>query len=283
LRFDFETYRTLDPACRRLYLLLKIIFWRADASPEFDLHDLAVNVIGFAATQETWKLKQKLVRCIDVLLNQRIIRLPEGILHSNRLFTKRTKGKYGICFHRGPHFLEASSADTPSRLTDSPLFDPLHTIGFDDPSIRRIVKMYQPRLIAECADMTLAASERFGASFFKKSPQAYFTDNIREQAAGKRTAPDWWRELRKQEERQRWESEHEGRAPSRKFEEALDAYLKTEAREAFERTMDRILQDLKAGGQSESDAKVNASHFARTHFVRRFRAEHPEWNEDSAT
>ena len=88
LRFDFEMYRALDPACRRLYLLLKKIFWRADVSPEFDLHDLAVNVIGFAATQETWKLKQKVVRCIEILLAHRIIRLPEGISHPKMFFTE---------------------------------------------------------------------------------------------------------------------------------------------------------------------------------------------------
>ena len=63
-------------------------------------------------------------------------------------------------------------------------------------------------------------------------------------------------------------------------EAAFDAYLKTEAREAFGRVMDRIFQDLKGSGQSADDARENAAHYARTHFVNRFRAEHPEWNGD---
>ena len=67
------------------------------------------------------------------------------------------------------------------------------------------------------------------------------------------------------------------------FETAFDAYLETEAREAFGRVTDRIFQDLTIGGQSERDAKQNALHFARTHFVRRFRAELPEWNSDGPT
>ena len=46
LRFDLDVYRTLDPASRRLYLLLKKIFWRCDASPNFELRDLTVNVLG---------------------------------------------------------------------------------------------------------------------------------------------------------------------------------------------------------------------------------------------
>ena len=33
--------------------------------------------------------------------------------------------------------------------------------------------------------------------------------------------------------------------------------------------------------ESDADAKQNATHFARTHFAGRFRAEHPEWNGDT--
>jgi hypothetical protein len=167
-------------------------------------------------------------------------------------------------------------------MTDSPLYEPLHTIGLDDATIRRILCTYDSRLIAECADMTLAAKERKGGKFFTKSPQAYFVDNLREQAAGRRTPPDWWRELRKEEERRRWQADRDDRAATSEqaFTAAFDAYLKNEAREAFGRVMDRIFQDLKSAGQSEADAKQNATHFARTHFVNRFRTEHPEWNDD---
>ena len=48
--------------------------------------------------------------------------------------------------------------------------------------------------------------------FFTKSPQAYFIDNLQEQAAGRRTPPDWWRELRKEEERRRWQADRDERA-----------------------------------------------------------------------
>lgn len=282
LRFDFNTYRQLDPACRRFYLLLKKIFWRNDYSPEFDLHDLAVNVIGFSSTNETWKLKQKLLRCMEVLLQHRIIRLPEGITRLPMLFTKRRKGKYVIRLHRGPHFQETDSAAHSTTVADSSLCEPLQTIGLDEATIRRILRRYDPKLIAECADMTLAAKERSGDAFFKKSSQAYFIDNLQEQAAGRRTPPDWWRELRKEEERRRWQADRDRRDASSQegFEAAFDAYLKTDAREAFDRVMDRIFQELKTAGQSEADAKHNAAYHTRTHFVNRFRAEHPEWNGD---
>ena len=281
LRFDLDIYRALDPASRRLYLLLKKIFWRCDSSPDFELPDLTINVLGFSAEHETWKLKQKLLRCIAVLLRGDILRLPDGIFSPKMLFTKRAKGTYNIRFHRGPHF-EATGARQ-MKILDSPLYEPLHMIGLDDSTIRQVLKTHDARLIAEITDMTLAARERNGDAFFTTSAQAYFIDNLKKQAAGERTPPDWWREMRKEEERKRWQADREERTPHGGFDAAFDAYLQTEAKEAFSKVMDRIFQDLTTGGQSERDAKQNASHFARTHFVRRFRAEHPEWNTDGPT
>ena len=76
LLFDFRTYRALDEASRRLFLLLKKVFWRNAESPEFDLHDLAVDTIGFAPTQEPRHLKRKLLRCMEKLMlgNNDIVR-----------------------------------------------------------------------------------------------------------------------------------------------------------------------------------------------------------------
>ena len=283
LRFDFHTYRTLDPASRRLYLLLKKVFWRSDVSPDFDLKDLAVNVLGFSATHPVWSLSRKLSRCIAVLLDHAVIRLPDGATSPSDLLRKRAKGQYSIQFHRGPHF-DNTAVPSP-QLLDSPLYEPLHSIGLDDATIRHVLHTYNPRLIAECADMTLAAKERSGERFFTKSPQAYFIDNLREQAAGHRTPPDWWRELRKEEERRRWQADRSdgAAATSQIFNAAFDEYLETEAREAFGRVMDRIFQDLRAAGQSDDEASEHARLFTRTHFLNRFRAEHPQWKDDGPT
>jgi dienelactone hydrolase len=49
LAFDLGVYRQLDNASRRLYLLLKKMFWRRTNSLRFDVRHLAVNVLGFAA------------------------------------------------------------------------------------------------------------------------------------------------------------------------------------------------------------------------------------------
>jgi hypothetical protein len=53
LSFDLETYRQLDHASRRLFLLLSKVFWRRPLSPHFEVRYLAVNVLGFSANLAT--------------------------------------------------------------------------------------------------------------------------------------------------------------------------------------------------------------------------------------
>ncbi|MGA2034419.1 MAG: hypothetical protein ABSG68_19410 [Thermoguttaceae bacterium] len=283
LLFDFRSYRRLDEASRRLYLLLRKIFWRNEVSPVFDLHDLAVHTIGFSATHETYELKRKLWPCMERLLKEGIIRLPPGIADIRDLCTKKAKARYSVQFHRGPHFDQATPDAMTTNPTDSSLYEPLATIGFDPPAIRRILTAYDPRLVAECADMTLAAKERFGPKFFKKSPQAYFMDNIQEQSKGKRTSPDWWRMLRAEEERRRRESVHHDQPADDRCEKKFREYLETEAREAFEQIMSRVFQDLKTAGQPDDTAKQNARHLTETHFRNRFFKEHTELRGDGPT
>jgi hypothetical protein len=132
------------------------------------------------------------------------------------------------------------------------------------------LRTYPARLVGEWADITLAARERNGEKFFSASPQAFFTDNIKHATAGHRTAPDWWRELRKQEElRHRRETADNSDA-------TLDQYLRTEAHEAFSRLTERIFGDLVAAGKAESEARAQAERIARLNLQAQFYREHPE-------
>jgi hypothetical protein len=280
LLFDFQAYRALDEASRRLFLLLKKVFWRNAESPDFDLHDLAVHAIGFSPTQEPRHLKRKLLRCIERLLASGILCLPTGIARPADLFAKRAKGRYSIRLHRGPHFDHPLTDAMHRDVTESPLFEILTTIGLDRPAIRHILAAHDPRLIAEIADMTLAARERFGESFFTKSPAAYFMDNLTQHAKGKRTAPDWWRAVRTEEERRRRQAERPTRAVDDHAEKAFRAYLETEARDAFERVMDRVFQSFRSAGQSDEAARRTAHEHAQLHFRHLFFKEHPEYRGD---
>ncbi len=197
---------------------------------------------------------------------------------------KAGKGRYVVQFHRGPHF-EGATPDSPALdPAESALYEPLATIGFEPAAIRRILAAYDPRLVAECADMTLAARERFGAHFFKKSPQAYFTDNIQKQSRRERTPPDWWRALRAEEERRRRESAGDDEPAGRPLRRRGSAqYLETEARETFEQVMSSVFRDFKAAGQSDPAAKENARRQAEIHLRNRFFKEHPECREGGPT
>jgi len=166
------------------------------------------------------------------------------------------------------------------------LVDPLRSIGFDDVAIRRILREYRPHVVREWADITLAARERHGEEFFRKSPAAYFVDNVRHAAAGTRTAPDWWRELRREELRRQRESDREhladvaGTGGAESEEQAFRAYLEDEAREAFQQVAQRLTQDLIQHGKSREDAEESGKYMARLHFLNRFRREHPEPHRD---
>lgn len=277
LSFDLTLYRDLSPASRRLYLYLKKLFWRQPKTGTLELRHLTVDVLGFSGTLATKHLKHKLAGCVTELLDRQLLVLPSGSTRPADLFMKRSKGEYTIQLHRGPAFSQSGSASL--SVMESPLVDPLRSIGFDDRTIARLLTSHPHAVLEQWADITLAARERQGERFFRKSPQAYFMDNVKSAAAGKRTPPDWWRELRKRERQQEQEQARSkaGLSASESQSEALfEEYLQTEAKEAFARVMDKLLADLRQAGQNEPEARRNATYHARLHFWNRYRQEHPE-------
>jgi len=275
LSFDVTLFRQLDPASRRLYLYLKKLFWKREQTGTLELRHLAVNVLGFAPALETCDLRKKLTRCIEQLLTRELLQLPSEVATVRELFQKQRKGVYTLTLHRGPAF--STKSFSPGAM-ESPLSDVLKSIGFDDGMIGHILRKYPAKTIEQWADITLAARERHGPGFFKNSPQAYFIDNVKAAVGSGRTPPDWWRELRKQElQRERDQERSKARlldapAAAADFEE----YLRTEAKEAFTRIMDRLVADLQQGGQPEPQARENAAYHARLHFWNRYQKEHPQ-------
>ena len=194
-RFDLDTYRRLDPAARRLFLLVSKIFDRRDTTPRFTVDHLALDVLGFSPTLAPRHRRQKLQRVIATLV-------AGGVLADTPAFEPRTgdraaDGSGSVVLTRGPRFLRA--VPPPRAATDSPLADGLATLGFDAAAARRLLKKYPRPLVREWIDITAAARERFGRSFFTRSPQAFLVDNLRHAATAGRTPPDWWHELRRRE------------------------------------------------------------------------------------
>ena len=274
LWFDLETYRKLDFASRRLFVFLQKLFYRATESPALDVRKLCVDVLGIAPTVEMRDLKIKLARCLERLDREGIVRMPAG-LRPKDLFVKRGVGSYSVTVARGPYFDGKQEGLSRVEVEDSPLVDPLRAIGFDAGAIRRVLNGYPTALVQQWTDITLAARERNGDTFFTKSAAAYFMDNIRHAAEGRRSPPDWWRELRQQElrrqrEADRTESEDASIASE---EEAFRQYLEGEAREAFDKVMQKLVSDLTSRGRSVEEAQEPARYMARLHFLNRFRRE----------
>lgn len=192
LRFDLEAFRKLDPASRRLFLFASKLFARRSTTPRLDLRHLAVNVMGFQSTMAARDLKRKIQRCITALTKLGVFAPADN----GELFRKKASGVYTVVLARGPYFERRPAATAFRSLNDTALHEPLVAIGLDDAAIVRMLRQYPARIVREWADITLAAKERFGASFFRKSPQAYFVDNVQTAAQGTRCPPDWWRELR---------------------------------------------------------------------------------------
>ena len=224
MSFDIETYRRLDCATRRLFLMLSKVFWRRTTSPLFHVHHLAVRGLGFSETVPIADLKIKITRCIEKLLDLQVISLPPETRLLKDLFRKKACGSYAVRLTRGPYFEQNRKPTTllgvsRGRLVDSPLFEPLQSIGFDDATAKRILRNYSQNTIRVWADITLAGMERpRGFAGFKKSPQAYFMDNVKHAAKGQRTPPDWWHTLKKRERNS------EARCTQIDFEEHREAW-----------------------------------------------------------
>lgn len=279
LIFDLNTYVSLDVASRRLFLLLKKIFWRNTHSPAFDLMHLGVNVLGFAASMQPRDMKIKVARCVDRLVEAGIVVPPEAGDGKRGLFEKKGVGSYSLKLRRGSYFESPPSVVSPGS-PQSPLREPLKAIGFDDASVARILRKFKPQLIQVWADITLAAKEK-SPGFFKVGPEAYFMDNIEKAAQGVRTPPDWWYEHRKEEDRRERETKRsvlnlspEARSAA-DDEKAFEEYLRGEGRNAFAEILTRLTRDFTAAGQPPREAERNATEAARTHLRNRFRRINP--------
>lgn len=199
LPFDLNAYRSLDPASRRLYLFLSKVFWRREWTHWLDLRALAVEVLGFASTIAIRNLKQKIKRAVLRLGELDLVQIDSQI-STKELFVERDDGGCLIRLRRGKLFRRRTSLMKLEDPSEVPEYDVLRTIGLDDQTIARVVRHFSTTLIQRWADITLAAKERFGMGFFKKNPQAFFVDSLREAAKGTRTPPDWWWAFKKEEE-----------------------------------------------------------------------------------
>jgi DNA transposition AAA+ family ATPase len=85
-------------------------------------------------------------------------------------------------------------------------------------------------------------------------------DNLQASAAGTRTPPDWWHDIRKAEELARAD-----RMRKRRGVDGESDQLPTKALEVVEDIHDAIFQQFQAAGQPASTARANAGRFRAAH------------------
>jgi len=188
-RFDLAVYRELDAASRRLFLFVSKVLSRRTHLKALRLEHVAVNMLGFSPTLSTREMKAKVSKCLKKLTGLHVL--------SNAEVFKTSPGKYFIRLSRGPYFAQKARREYIPSPEDSPLFETLQAIGFEDAAAARLINRFPTRLLSEWSDITQAAQERFGEEFFHKTPMAFFVDSVTKAADGNRTAPDWWYELKR--------------------------------------------------------------------------------------
>ena len=227
-----------------------------------DVRDTAVGVLSFSATLPLKNLKEKLGRCVRELREVGILSLGDRG-NVKDCFTKKAKGVHSLTIARGANW--DAERTVAQQVEASPLFEPLHAIGFDRRAISRILAAYKPRLIETWADITLAAVER---KRIDKTPQAFFSYYASRAAEGTATPPDWWLDARKQMERQEWEQTR--RRDSQDQATSFETYLADEAREAFDRLSAELASQYARGGRGTTEARREAEREARRQLRDRF-------------
>jgi len=282
LFFDLDLYRDLDFASRRMFLMVHKLFGgsRHRVSPTTDARHFAVNVVGFAGHLPAKILNQKLVRVLQRMIDIGALQLPHGRSHVRDLFTKKAKGCYAVSLVPGKYFT-TPAMPLHSRKpvpAESPLYDPLRAIGFQDAEIARILRSFPHAKVQVWSDVTLRAMEGArGFPGFKKDPKAYLLYHLKQARDNKLTPPDWWHAARREEERR--QSEFSRRSSKPLGDDEAAAYW--QAREAamgefirdHQQDFDRLLQMFAAAhgrSMSQEDAHYAARQDARKHIEAKF-------------
>ena len=201
LGYQHRRYKKMRPATGRLFLWLKkMLYPNKKLTPYYDVEYLCVNVLGFAQHQRAAIYTAELRKCAAELAGNGAILLPSGGL--NELCEKRQKGQYRVRFERGPSFDQ--KLDEPLDKLEDASITSMRAIGLDTVAIRNIRGRFKLEVINEAIDVTFARKER--GMGFSKSPMAFFVDYCNKRSRGEITKPDWFLQLKKDEERNDFES-----------------------------------------------------------------------------
>ncbi len=113
-------------------------------------------------------------------------------------------------------------------------------------------------------------------------------DGIKRAATGQGRWPDWWLQLRKDEERVQREEQRRGsgfffgdKACQAKEEKEFEEFLRTEVADEFHKKLQRVFRQFTDAGKNEPEAREYAEKMTRMHFRRRFQEQRTGSGTDS--
>lgn len=134
-QFDLQTYKELDAASRRLFLLLHKICYRRRTSPVFCVKELMTSVLGYSETLSNSERNRKLKQ-IAIRLHRK------GVVQFHSKDIRNSDGQWRIQFQRGDYFEALREARDQAVAGRSPLVDALISMGFESDDAGRICGRY---------------------------------------------------------------------------------------------------------------------------------------------
>lgn len=211
LAFDYEFYRSLSPALRRLYLIANRDGWNQRESGLFVADDFAIHQIGYSENPELARRRLQKLRALLSDAEQLDIIRPfapwKGYLHP--LEHGPRKGKLGLRWSRGPALRvrdnERHAATKKNHLSDESLEDDAlyaqvrelrdeRGAPIDPLAYRRLLAQYGRDRLQKHVVVILAQKESQPGSF-QRSEVAAFVDRLQHDYP----LPDWYQDLTRAE------------------------------------------------------------------------------------
>jgi hypothetical protein len=206
LLFDYDLYRTLSPAVRRLYLAANREGWNQQDSSIFIADDFAIHQIGYSDHPERKKLRaQKLRHLLSDAEETGLIRpyRPWGG-YFQTVSAGMNRGKQALRWTRGPLLKTKPAQSDGRRYTDKIENDALYAQAGElkdehrkplSPHVFRVlVARFGREKMQKHISIILAQKEHHPGSF-TKSEIAAFIDRLQHDHAD----PDWYADLKRAE------------------------------------------------------------------------------------
>ena len=206
LVFDYDLYRSLSPAVRRLYLVANRDGWNQQDSSIFIADDFAIHQIGYSEGEKLHKLRRQKLR--KLLSDAEEIGLIRPYQPWNGYFqtvnTGIHRGKLALRWSRGPLLKIKPTSDDGRRYTDTIENDALYAQVQEikdeagkpmSPKVFRTLVAKFGRVKMQTQICVVLAQKEHHPGSFTRSEIAAYIDRLQHD----RKDPDWYADLKRAE------------------------------------------------------------------------------------